>query len=114
MFIQTSHKLDTIRINMDIDMPYMPCDVIGVDVEDSIGNHIQDYYGELHKHRIDKNGKKLSIESWAEKNDNRREILNRIKREIDDKQGCKLEGFIEVVRVPGNFHIAHHAFPDIM
>ena len=40
MFIQTSHKLDTIRVNLDIDMPYMPCDVIGVDVEDSIGNHI--------------------------------------------------------------------------
>jgi hypothetical protein len=40
MFIQTSHKLDTIRVNLDIDMPFMPCDVIGVDVEDSIGNHI--------------------------------------------------------------------------
>lgn len=95
-------------------MPYMPCDVIGIDVEDSIGNHIQDYYGELHKHRLSKSGESLSIESTKEKNANRREVLDRIKKELKEGQGCKIEGFIEVVRIPGNFHIAHHAFNDIM
>ena len=74
MFIQTTHRLDTIRVNLDIDMPYMPCDVIGVDVEDSIGNHIQDYYGELHKHRIDADGENINIETWKEKNENRKDL----------------------------------------
>ena len=110
MFVQTSHKLDTIRVNMDIDLPYMPCDVIGVDVEDSIGNVIQDYYGELHKHRISGKGEELSVETWSEKNTNRQSILDRIKKELDEEQGCKIEGFIEVIRIPGNFHIDHHAF----
>ena len=85
VYIQTSHRLDTIRVNIDIDLPYMPCDVIGIDVEDSIGNHIQDYYGELHKHRLSSSGESLSIESWKEKNDNRREVFERIKRELDEK-----------------------------
>ena len=114
MFIQTTHRLDTIRVNIDIDMPYMPCDVIGVDVEDSVGNHIQDYYGELHKHRIDADGKNINIETWKEKNENRRVILDKIKRELKEEQGCRIEGFIDVVRVPGNFHISHHAFRDIL
>ena len=45
-------------------MSRMPCDVIGLDLEDSMGNHIQDYYGELYKHRLDKKGKEISIETW--------------------------------------------------
>ena len=44
-------------------MPYMPCDVIGIDVEDSIGNIMQDHYGHLTKHRIDPDGTYLSIET---------------------------------------------------
>ena len=92
----------------------MPCDVVGVDVEDSIGNHIQDYYGELHKHRIDSDGENLSVETWKEKNENRRKLLDKIKVEVEEGQGCRIEGFIDVVRVPGNFHISHHAFGDIL
>lgn len=34
-------------------MPLMPCDIIGVDVEDKFGNEIKDYYGELRKYRLD-------------------------------------------------------------
>ena len=25
-----------------------------------------------------------------------------------------MEGFLEVIRIPGNFHVAHHAFSDIL
>ena len=60
-------------------MPYMPCDVIGIDVEDSIGNHMQDYFGHLSKHRIASDGEYLSDETVAEKNENRRAVLARIK-----------------------------------
>ena len=47
--VQSSHSTDTFHINLDLTLPLMPCDVIGVDLEDSMGNHMQDYYGELHK-----------------------------------------------------------------
>ena len=33
---------------------------------------------------------------------------------MDDGQGCRIEGFIETFRVPGNFHIGQHAFTDIV
>ena len=60
-------------------MPYMPCDVIGIDVEDSIGNHMQDYFGHLTKSRITSEGTYHSEETVSEKNENRRAILARIK-----------------------------------
>lgn len=45
MLVQTSHTSDTFHINLDISMPRMPCDVVGIDVEDSIGYHVVDYFG---------------------------------------------------------------------
>ena len=52
IFTQSSHASDTFKINIDIVLPKMPCDIIGLDLEDQLGNHISDYYGELHKHRL--------------------------------------------------------------
>ena len=62
----------------------MPCDVIGLNVEDSMNNRVSDYYGELHKHRLDKNGKELSVETWEEKSENRRAVADRVERELKE------------------------------
>ena len=35
--IQTSHALDSIRVNIDIELPKIPCDVIGLDINDTSG-----------------------------------------------------------------------------
>ena len=78
-----------------------------------MGNRVNDYYGELHKHRLDSDGEELSIETWEEKNANRQDVANRIEQEIKDKQGCRLSGFVEAVRVPGSFYISHSGFGDV-
>ena len=33
---------------------------------------------------------------------------------MDEGLGCRLRGFVSVIRVPGNFHIGHHGFGDIV
>ena len=66
-------------------MPYMPCDIIGLTLEDQMGNRVSDYYGELKKHRIDANGNELSIETWSEKIDNRKAVAERVEREKEEK-----------------------------
>ena len=45
---------------------------------------------------------------------NRQEMYNRVKDELDAKQGCQLQGYFQINRVPGNFHITTHAFGDIV
>ena len=82
--IQSSHEMDKFKINLDIVMPRMPCDVIGLNVEDSMNNRVSDYYGELHKHRLDKNGRELSVETWEEKSENRRAVADRVERELKE------------------------------
>mmetsp|Transcript_63885 Transcript_63885/g.88206 ORF Transcript_63885/g.88206 Transcript_63885/m.88206 type:complete len:166 (+) Transcript_63885:258-755(+) len=99
---------------MSIEFPYIPCDIVGLDIEDILGNHIVDYYGELHKKRLSSEGEVLSTESWAEKNSFRSSLLERAEKEMRQQQGCMFDGWIEVQRVPGNFHIGTHAFGDII
>jgi hypothetical protein len=67
LFISTSHKADTFHANIDITFPFIPCDVIGLNLRDSLENVVNDYYGEIHKHRIDSSGNDLGVETWGEK-----------------------------------------------
>lgn len=101
-------------MNLDIVFPKMPCDVIGLNLVDTLGNSVADYYGELHKHRLTESGRDLGVESWQEKNVARTEVRDRTQKELDEKQGCRFEGYIELNRVPGNFHISTYAFADMI
>ena len=59
-------------------MPKMPCDVIGLDVEDNMGYHIVDYYGEMHKWRTDSEGNLLQIETVEDRAVPREDLFKRI------------------------------------
>ena len=101
-------------MNLDIEFPRMPCDILGLDVEDILGTHKTDVMGELFKKRLDSNGKVLSTESAHDKEESRSKIRDRARDELNAKQGCRFTGFIKVYRVPGDFHIASHTFDDII
>ena len=68
LVIDTSHRDDFVNINIDILFPFMPCDILSLDVQDIMGTHKTDVMGELYKIRLDKNQKVLSTESALEKN----------------------------------------------
>ena len=82
LFIGTTHKSDVFHANIDITFPFVPCDVIGLNLRDSLENAVNDYYGEVHKHRLDKDGNDLGVESWYEKNMQRVEIRDRTRKEF--------------------------------
>jgi len=77
LFIGTTHNSDVFHTNVDITFPYMPCDVIGLNYRDSLENAVNDYYGELKKHRISAQGQDLGIETWYEKTMRRDEVTTR-------------------------------------
>lgn len=45
---------------MNITLPNVPCHILSLDIVDVTGVHIVDVGGELHKHRLDKNGNFIS------------------------------------------------------
>ena len=92
----------------------MPCDVIGLTIEDQMGNSVEDVDGDLKKHRLDMNGVELSVETFQEKNDERQVIADRVEKELNEKQGCRISGFVEALRVPGLIMISHNALEDIV
>ena len=36
------------------------------------------------------------------------------KRQLQDKEGCQMEGEVKLHKVPGNFHISSHDAPDVV
>ena len=58
--------------------------LVNLEVEDSMGYNVTDYYGELHKERLSVDRETLSTESWNEKNSVRRELIDRVKKELDE------------------------------
>ncbi len=45
MLVDVSHRDDQLHINLDIMFPYMPCDILTLDVEDVMGTHVVDVAG---------------------------------------------------------------------
>jgi len=70
--------------------------------------------GELKKIRLDKNGVKVSEETPGESNEFHQKIKERAIKELKEGQGCRYFGSFKVYRVPGNFHLASHAFGDVV
>jgi len=50
---------ETIRINMDITLPYVPCHVVSLDIMDIMGKHEVHRGGNLLQNRLDSNGNVL-------------------------------------------------------
>lgn len=114
MLVDITHHDDQLNINLDIVFPKMPCDVLSLDVQDVMGTHMGDVRGNLQKKRLSQDGTVLTVSSVLEAKQQRSQLLQTVKDEITEKQGCQLSGFFQILRVPGNFHISTHAYQDIM
>jgi len=93
MLVDISHHDDRLNINIDIEFPKMPCDVLSLDVQDVMGTHTVDIAGSLFKKKISKTGEVLSSVSALDVVQNRLDLLNKVKEEIDAEQGCNLKGY---------------------
>ena len=118
MLVDTSHSQDLLKINVDIILTKLPCSIVSLDVQDMMGNHSLNVHGRLSKNRVDRDGNfiALYVEPKHPDGEHRHVTdvpqpeLKDLKREIKDQEGCQLVGNINVMRVPGNFHISSHAY----
>ncbi|EGR33515.1 hypothetical protein IMG5_050820, partial [Ichthyophthirius multifiliis] len=122
MFVDSLRGGQKIRVNLDIDFPKFPCDILSLDFQDIMGSHSVNVEGDLHKTRITKTGEYFDRHEQQQNkqhsghaHDQSNQVdLQRIQQAIQNKEGCKLSGFMYVNRVPGNFHISCHAFGQIL
>lgn len=104
--VDQSSDTSSIRLNLDITLPYLPCHPLSLDQQDDVNKHVLDSSEHLQKIRLNKEGQ--VIEGGFNRN------LPDLTKAVDDGEGCRLKGYIEVIRVPGNFHISFHVAHDLI
>lgn len=100
--------LDTspVQVNINITLHSIPCIPISLDHQDDVNQHILDFTKTLSKSRILINGTILP--------ENPDKSYENLLKAIEDAEGCRLTGFINIARVPGNLHISLHGAHDTM
>ncbi|CAG2103486.1 unnamed protein product [Medioppia subpectinata] len=70
---------DKIGVRLNVSLPRLSCDVIGLDIQDENGRHEVGFV------------------------DNTEKIV------MNDGMGCRFEGVFKINKVPGNFHVSTHS-----
>lgn len=133
IMVDVNASEEKLHINLDITLPKCPCNILSLDVVDITGVHLVDIEGKLVKHRLDAHGKLIGTlehigeeghvgidpreedfeytrsQEYKNKIDN---VVRDTVKALDDMEGCKLSGFVFINKVPGNFHISGHHYPE--
>jgi len=104
----TGKEQSMIHINLNMTLPKMPCAVTSVDAQDIMGTHVVDVGGQLHKVRLDEQGRP--------KRDSRGALLSAESSNPQEQigEGCEVSGYLIVNKVPGNFHISAHSHAHLV
>jgi hypothetical protein len=124
MLVDTNVGSDKLKINLDITLKRLPCSIVSLDSQDVMGTHSLNIHGRLVKKKLDRNGivigelieNKLAHKTKGEHTHDDEDMPNYedVKTAVREQEGCQLIGNIEVLRVPGNFHVSSHAFGNII
>jgi len=106
MFIDINRGGEKLFVNVDLEFPRFPCEVISLDAQDVMGTHHVNVAGNLVKRRINKDG--VAYEEYHDVPG--APDMAKVKESFTKQEGCKLMGSIEVNKVPGNFHVSSHAY----
>lgn len=112
MQVDVSKASQQIDINLDIDLPYIPCHIVSLDVQDVVGTHIVDFGGELNKVRLDSSGNEIETWTSKQKHFDNAENIQGAKQAYAAKEGCKLQGNVRINKISGNFHISSHSYSN--
>jgi len=106
MFVDRNDPDEAFNVEIDIVLPHIPCQLLSLDAEDIMGNHIEDLHGTLEKVRLSKGGQALAKEAALQGAPASSETALEA---LKNQEGCQLVGGFKLRKVPGNFHISTHA-----
>ena len=101
MYVDVNRGLDKLKVNLDIDLNHIPCDILAILTSDALGEKTIDINGTITKSRLDKYGKKLDEKKYEIKEVN----YDKVKTEMNNDEGCNLKGLFYIDAVPGSFQI---------
>ncbi|XP_044508984.1 endoplasmic reticulum-Golgi intermediate compartment protein 3 [Mangifera indica] len=124
---------ETLPIHINMTFPSLPCDVLSVDAIDMSGKHEVDLDTNIWKLRLNRYGHIIGTEylsdlveqEHAHKHDDKDEdsdeklhslgfdqasekLIKKVKQALENDEGCRVYGVLDVQRVAGNFHLSVH------
>jgi hypothetical protein len=105
---QDPEQYSKINLNIAAHFRYMPCHIISVDQQDSIGNHRMDINDSISKKKIGR-GPGAGQQYTPDPHFQPQELEDAIKT----NQGCFVNGYVPITKVSGNVHISHHNYGNM-
>ncbi|KAJ4977332.1 hypothetical protein NE237_002438 [Protea cynaroides] len=125
---------ETLPIHVNISFPSLPCDVLSIDAVDMSGKNEVDIDTNIWKLRLNRDGHIIGTEylsdlvegGYTHKHDHDKEHhedslqkplshdqdvekkVKNVKQALENGEGCRVFGVLDVQRVAGNFHISVH------
>jgi hypothetical protein len=105
--MRIDHRKDDqdVEVHLSIDLHKFPCHLLGLDIVDYVGTHRVAEHRTLKYWTLNTNGEKLKeVDMDMNEQDTKAEFMSAYEKEY----GCRIEGYFNILLVPGNFHIAFH------
>ncbi|XP_065015902.1 uncharacterized protein LOC135582508 [Musa acuminata AAA Group] len=128
---------ETLPIHINMTFPSLPCEVLSVDAIDMSGKHEVDLHTNIWKLRLTREGhitgteylsdlveKEHSAHKHGDSNDHHEDptkneneqgfgpdavtMIKNVKHAMENGEGCRVFGVLDVQRVAGNFHVSVH------
>ena len=110
MYVDVNRGADKLKVNLDINIDHIPCDLLAILTADALGERSTDIKGEITKSRLDKKGRTLDTKNYEIREPN----YDKIKTEMSNDEGCNLKGHFFVDAVPGSFLITSGYYGNIV
>lgn len=104
--VQDKYPNELMHLEMNIDFNNLPCNLVSVDQEDSIGNHHFDLSDTIIKTKVTNTNKKSRFHNLGQNTE-------ALFKAIESGDKCTLKGYLEISKVPGSFHISFHNYRPI-
>ena len=110
MYVDVNRGSDKLRVNLDIDINHIPCDLLTILTADALGERSSDINGNIVKSRLDKKGRNLDSNNYQVSEPK----YEKVKTEISNDEGCNLQGYFFVDAVPGSFLITSGFYGNVV
>ena len=106
--IVTQDKDPSGRVDLSLSIQFssLPCNLVSLDQEDSLGNHDFDITSTINKERIITKNKKFERIRFSHAGQNAPLLY----KALENNETCSVLGHISISKVPGSFHVSFHNF----
>lgn len=101
--VQDEKPDEMIKLELSLDFANLPCNLVSLDQEDSIGNHYFDKSDTILKKRVTPQGVSVNFRNQGQN-------ANMLYTALENKDTCSLVGNLDISKVPGSFHISFHNY----